>query len=623
MARLAVRPLPLVLRELEVATVHDVTPRLRRITLTGPQLFAFGADVHGTDTAGNTPGGERAELPAFSSPGFDDHVKCIFTSDGGGSDLPVQLPHGIEWPPSSLRAARDYTPTRFDPDTAELDLEFVLHGHGPAATWAREARPGHTLHLVGPKMTTALPAGLDWILLAGDETALPAITRFARERPSPARAIVVVIVDNDSAKAPIDLSADDEIHWIVGDPTDGAALTAAVESVLPDSGTGYAWAAGESRALLPLRRLLKHSPCLGKANINVTGYWVHAEAEPAGHPDTDRTEAFDAAVGAPSPVRAELPATPIAWLAVRAALDVGLLAALADRPLDAAELAVRTRSEPSALVLLLDALVESHILVFDKDAYALAPLGEELVDDEHAAEHFLGHHADTALALLSLGDALRTEGPGTDPASSWERHYGESLYRSVLESPKVFEDLAEDSEGLSFFVSALSDEVVVSSADRLVLTGPGAVTIGDTLAADGGQLPLVAEEPAFLDVLHNFSAHPDALTFIDRGQLPHPATPGTTIVSALALGFRTDTEAREYLSSLHSRAEHLVLIERFAQDALNPHAHESALTDFATTGRAEVSAAHLSALAGPGWLLEREFELGWGMRGLVFSAAGP
>lgn len=616
MPRLAVRPLPLVLRELEVAAVHDVTPRLRRITLTGPQLSAFTPDSTGTGAAA-TPGEDFAELPAFSSPGFDDHVKCIFTADGGGSDLPVQLPHGIEWPPSSMRVARDYTPTRFDPESGELDLEFVLHGHGPAASWAREAQPGHSLHLVGPKMTTALPADLDWILLAGDETALPAMTRFARERPSAARAIIVVIIEDDNAKAPIDLTSDDEIHWIIGDPTDGDALTAAVASVLPDTGTGYAWAAGESRSLLPLRRLLKSSPCLGRANINVTGYWVHTETEQAGGPGT----AAEVPSAAPAAGRPELPAAPIAWLAVRAALELGLPAALADRPLTAAELAERTATRPQALGLLLDALVEAQILTFDAPTYALAPLGDELVDDEHAAEHFLGHHADTALALLALGDALRSGNTDGDSATPWERHFGASVYRASQDDPEVFEELVESSEGLSFFLGALTAEQAVKDADHLVLTGPGAVTIGDALAAERGRRPVIAEEAAFLRVLRECSAAQGSLDFADLAELPRPAERGTTIVSALALGFRTDAEARKYLDQVHSRADHLVILERFTQDALNPRAHEAALTDFAMSGRAAVSAEHLASLAGPAWHLEREFELGWGMRGLVLSAA--
>ena len=36
---------------------------------------------------------------------------------------------------------RTYTPRRFDPDTLELDIEFVLHGDGVAATWQHRPTP--------------------------------------------------------------------------------------------------------------------------------------------------------------------------------------------------------------------------------------------------------------------------------------------------------------------------------------------------------------------------------------------------------------------------------------------------------------------------------------------------
>ena len=48
------------------------------------------------------------------------------------------------WPAGQARPAiRTYTVRRFDAGAGELDVDFVLHdGHGPAADWARDVRPG-------------------------------------------------------------------------------------------------------------------------------------------------------------------------------------------------------------------------------------------------------------------------------------------------------------------------------------------------------------------------------------------------------------------------------------------------------------------------------------------------
>ena len=57
-----------VLRELEVVRVDDVTPGMRRLTLAGAALAERELD--------------GARLPAFTSPGFDDHVKVFVPAPG-------------------------------------------------------------------------------------------------------------------------------------------------------------------------------------------------------------------------------------------------------------------------------------------------------------------------------------------------------------------------------------------------------------------------------------------------------------------------------------------------------------------------------------------------------------
>ncbi len=74
------------LRELEVARVVDVTPGLRRVTLTGDQLGSFA----GTD--GTT-------FPAFASSGFDDSVRLIFPYPGESEPVvPVYKDGKYRWP---------------------------------------------------------------------------------------------------------------------------------------------------------------------------------------------------------------------------------------------------------------------------------------------------------------------------------------------------------------------------------------------------------------------------------------------------------------------------------------------------------------------------------------------
>ena len=45
---------------------------------------------------------------------------------------------------------RTYTPRRYDPATKTLEIQFLLHGTGPASEWAQRAKPGDKLAVAGP-----------------------------------------------------------------------------------------------------------------------------------------------------------------------------------------------------------------------------------------------------------------------------------------------------------------------------------------------------------------------------------------------------------------------------------------------------------------------------------------
>ncbi len=111
------------LRELEVRRVTEVTPGMRRVTLTGAQL----------DTFTNADG--FAE-PAFVSTGFDDDLRSLFAYPGETDPvLPVIVDGTVTFAAGRRPLARAYTVRRHDPRTRELDVDFVVHGGGVATTW--------------------------------------------------------------------------------------------------------------------------------------------------------------------------------------------------------------------------------------------------------------------------------------------------------------------------------------------------------------------------------------------------------------------------------------------------------------------------------------------------------
>lgn len=244
---------PLKMRELTVKRLALSSPRLLRVTLTG-------------------------DLDDFVSASFDDHVKLFFPAPGASRPvLPAVTDQGIAFDPAAPRpVARDYTPRRYDRAASELDIEFVLHGEGPAVSWARGARVGDTLGLGGPRGSTILPEGLDWLLLIGDETALPAIARRLEEAAPGERILAIVEVDGADAVPDIATAAKAEITWLRRDAGEGG-LPDAVDRLRLPEGEGFVWAGGEYASIRQVRQRLIEAHGLNRQRIRASSYWKQGE----------------------------------------------------------------------------------------------------------------------------------------------------------------------------------------------------------------------------------------------------------------------------------------------------------------------------------------------------------
>ncbi|ORI14856.1 NADPH-dependent ferric siderophore reductase [Rhodococcus erythropolis] len=260
---------PVTLRELEVHRVTEVTPGMRRVTLTGAQL----------DTFTNADG--IAE-PAFASTGFDDDIRLLFTYPGESDPvLPVMVDGSVTFAAGRRPLARAYTLRRYDPQTRELDVDFVVHGDGVATTWARDASPGDRMHIAGPSVSQGLPEDYEYLLAVGDETALPAIARLLEELPADTRGHVFVeIADSAHIQSVRELSGV-SVTWLPregAEPGTTSLLLDAVRAAEWPDGRVFAWLAGEQATVRSLRRHLIRDRGIAKTDIDFTGYWKRGGA---------------------------------------------------------------------------------------------------------------------------------------------------------------------------------------------------------------------------------------------------------------------------------------------------------------------------------------------------------
>lgn len=266
-------------------------------------------------------GPEVAEMKTLAA---DQRIK-IFFPDASGQ--PPSLPGGSEWyqayrsvEPARRPPMRTYTIRALRAEQEEVDVEFVLHGeNGPASAWATHARIGDRLQLAAPNRQYGddpggyewkPPAGVRHILLIADETALPAVAGILEElageaEPPVVEAFLEVPGEADLLDLPAIPGA--RLHWLPrhqagihsrnGERMIEAARQARLperevaggaaqeledididEEILwelasPESGSFYAWVAGESAAVMAIRRYLVQERGIDKRHLTLMGYW--------------------------------------------------------------------------------------------------------------------------------------------------------------------------------------------------------------------------------------------------------------------------------------------------------------------------------------------------------------
>lgn len=328
---------------------------------TQPSFRAFGVTVSAAERL--SPSFVRvtfsgADLDLFGRTGLDQRIKVVFPDRAGRP--PVRADFDDEgwyqtWrglPEESRHPFRTYTirATRSAAETgtgsAEVDVDFVLHGvtgadasshSGPASRWVAGVTPGAEAVLIGPNaLYEGRAVGLEWeppatattLLLAGDETAAPAITSIiATLAPGTrAHAFIEVPEAGDALDVPVpdgvtltwlprhDASGTHHDHGVLLDAAvrdrmsrhcaelTSAALAQAEQAAEPEDVdidseilwdvpaghdepgqpalTGcYAWIAGEAAVVRDLRRHLVRDLGIDRRSVAFMGYWRRGRAE--------------------------------------------------------------------------------------------------------------------------------------------------------------------------------------------------------------------------------------------------------------------------------------------------------------------------------------------------------
>ena len=329
--------------EVTVSSVEELSPNFRRITFGGYCLRDFGVNGDTLDLR------IKLMIPSLAEDGTELPLPAFEMTQAGW------YREWLAMDPAVRGSMRTYTvrKSRLDSVYPEIDVDFVMHfdadGHGgPAAHWAQNAKPGDAITIIGPNnraaqcYTAEIYGGIEWrpgmaqrVLLAGDETAVPAISTIleslppymtghaflevpqagdfldlktdanveitwlargaaiGRSRPhgellqQAVRAAVPVpgwvgIKESDGGAGPEpeDVNVDVDILW----ETPARMETAEIEATKnPDMPAGampfYAWIAGEAAVIKDMRRYLVRDVGIDRKQVAFMGYWRQGKAE--------------------------------------------------------------------------------------------------------------------------------------------------------------------------------------------------------------------------------------------------------------------------------------------------------------------------------------------------------
>jgi NADPH-dependent ferric siderophore reductase len=221
------------------------------------------------------------DLHDFPDMGPGAHIKLFVPEPGAEAVLPVMSAQGPQWPEGPRPAARTYSVRSLDAANGTLDVEFVLHGgNGPASRWAAEARVGDSLGLAGPGGPPLLRRDAEFFLLAGDLSALPAIAAVLEQLPPTASGVALIEAD---PPLPLVHPPALQLHWLGSGQT--SPLPEAVRALQwpTDSRPVSATVAGESDAVMAIRRYLRRDRQLPRDALYAVPYWRRGHSEEQYH----------------------------------------------------------------------------------------------------------------------------------------------------------------------------------------------------------------------------------------------------------------------------------------------------------------------------------------------------
>lgn len=245
-------------------------------------------------------GGEQFDSIEFKND-TDQYIKLLFADPALGLQRPYDMEALREQlPKKQMPVRRTYTVRHIDWLNKQIWVDFVVHGdEGIAGPWAANAQPGDSISFFGPGSGYAPRPEADFHLIAGDESAIPAIAAALEGMEADARGVVVLEVRDATEEVPLTVPPGIELKWIHrgGDFTpETTRITDHLREIEIPDGDVQVFIHGEREQMKRIRKHLVKERGLERKGMSLSAYWAYGRIEdqfqaekqtPAGKIDPD------------------------------------------------------------------------------------------------------------------------------------------------------------------------------------------------------------------------------------------------------------------------------------------------------------------------------------------------
>jgi len=240
---------------LSVVSTEWLTPHLVRLVLGGDGFVGF-----------------------VNNPATDKYVKVFFVKPELGLEPPYDLPALREsLPQEDWPVVRTYTVRWVDEETRQLAIDFVVHGdEGVAGPWAAAARVGDRIVFAGPGGAFIPNPDASAYVLAGDESATPAVAAALEALPPTATGFALLEAGDHTDVFLLDAPEGIEIDWVLR--SQGEDLASAVAALDWPVGDVQVFAHGERESMKALRAVFAERG-VSRELRSLSGYWAKGRTE--------------------------------------------------------------------------------------------------------------------------------------------------------------------------------------------------------------------------------------------------------------------------------------------------------------------------------------------------------